>query len=335
MSQSHSEDLHAIILASGEDHRLMSLTEALDGVAPPKQFALIAGGGSLLQQTVARYAKEIPAERMVVIVSSAHEAAAHAQLREWPGIDLVVRSAACGAGLDLLLALGRVFSRSPGARVVVTPADHYVPRPEALVESVVAASQALDHAAAIFVGVSGCHRKGKRAWLVPGNPLGGRIFSLARWGERASSAQAAHLEAAGALWDTSTVVARAEYLWYLAARQMPMQAEAVACLWAGRPSLASAVATGCLEMPPIDVSDLLLRWAKDIAVIPVHRSGWTEWTCAQDVIDSLEDRRELDVLLSRILARQRAFGRTELRRRVQANSTHEETSPQRIGSVAA
>jgi hypothetical protein len=140
--------------------------------------------------------------------------------------------------------------------------------------------------------------------------------------ERASPERAAQLAAAGALRDTSTVVARVEHLWYLAARQLPMQAEAVACLWAGRPSLASAVATACLDMPAIQLNGALLRGAKDLAVIPVRGSGWTEWTSAQDVIDSLEDRSEQDLLLSRILARQRTSGRTELRRRVQANSGH-------------
>ena len=315
---SKSENLYAIVLASGEDRSLKSLTQTLDGADTPKQFASIAGGGSLLQQTVARYAGQIPPERMVVVVASAQEELARAQLREWPGIDLIARPAACGAGLDLLLSLGRVFSRSPGARVVVTPADCYVPRPQALVKSVVAASKALDRAAVILLGVAGRHRSASRAWIEPGKPLGGRIFSVARMGAGASPEPAA----AGALWDTSTVVARVEHLWYLAARQLPMQAEAVACLWAGRPSLASAAATACLEMPAIPLHGALLRGAKDLAVIPVHGSGWTEWTSVQDVIDSIEDPKELDLLLSRILARQRVAGRIELRRRVPAIPGH-------------
>jgi mannose-1-phosphate guanylyltransferase len=319
---SKADDLHAIVLASEEDHSLKLLTEALGEVDTSKQFASIAGGGSLLQQTVARYVSQVPAERMVVVVTSAQEAVARAQLREWPGIDLIARPEASGGGLDLLLSLGRVFSRSPGARVVVTPADRYVPRPRALVNAVVAASKALDQAAVILVGVAGRPRIGGQAWIVPGRPLGRRIHSVARLEERASPERAAQLAAAGALRDTSTVVARVEHLWYLAARQLPMQAEAVACLWAGRPSLASAVATACLDMPAIQLNGALLRGAKDLAVIPVRGSGWTEWTSAQDVIDSLEDRSEQDLLLSRILARQRTSGRTELRRRVQANSGH-------------
>jgi mannose-1-phosphate guanylyltransferase len=313
---SKSENLHAIILASGDDHRLKALTEALSGVDVPKQFALLAGGGSLLKQTVVRYASLVPAERIVVVVASGQEAVARTQLREWPGIEIIARPETRGAGLDLLLALGRVFSHDPGARVVVTPADHYIPHPQALRDAVVAATKALDKLSVILVGAAGGLRGANPAWIVPGRPLGGRIISVGGLVERASPLQAVQLAAAGALWNTSTVVARVEHLWYLAARQFPMQAEAVARLWAGRPSLAGAVATACLDMPAVEMNGAILRGAKDLGVIPVHGSGWTEWTSTEDVVDSLPDPRELDLLLSRILARQRARGQLELPQRV-------------------
>jgi mannose-1-phosphate guanylyltransferase len=319
---SKSENLHAIILASGDDHRLKALAAAVSGRDMPKQFAFIAGGGSLLQQTVARYAGLVPPERMVVVVASACEAVARTQLAQWPGIDIIARPLACGAGLDLLLALGRVFSRAPDARVVVTPADHYVPRPEALVDAVVAATKALDEAAVVLVGVAGGRRRNKHMWIVPGKPLAGGILSVAGLVERASPLQAAQFAAGGALENTSMVVARVEHLWYLAARQLPMQAEAVAHLWSGRPSLAGAGATACLDIPVVELRGALLRGATDLAVIPVHGSGCTEWTSVEEVMDSIEDAGELDRLLSRILARQRACGRTELRRRAPANSRH-------------
>jgi mannose-1-phosphate guanylyltransferase len=318
---SQCEPLNAIILAGGEDHRLKSLSEALGGADLPKQFALIAGGGSLLQQTVTRYAGLVPPERIVVVVAAAYQAVARAQLRMWPGIEIITRPAECGAGLDLLLPLGRVFSRSPEARVLVTPADHYVPRPEALVDAVAAASHALDAAAVILVGVAGGRQMSNRAWIVPGQPLGGRIRSVAELAERVSPLQAAELAAAGALWNTSTLVARAEHLWYLAARQLPMQAEAVASLWAGKGSLANAAATACL-MPAAELNGALLRGAKNLAMIEAHGSGWADWTSTEHVMDSIEDPGELELLLSRILLQQRATGRTELRPRVPPISRH-------------
>jgi mannose-1-phosphate guanylyltransferase len=318
---SQSENLHAIILASGEDHALRSLSEALGGVDLPKQFASIAAGGSLLQQTVMRYAGLVPPERTVVLVEAAHQEVARAQLRRWPGIEIITRPAECGAGLDLLLPLGRVFSRSPDARVLVTPADHHVPHPEALVDAVVAANHALDQAAVILVGVAGGHQRSKHGWIIPGQPLDGRIAAVAHLAEGVSPVLAAELTAAGALWNTSTVVGRAEHLWYLAALQLPMQAEAVARLWAGKGSLANAAATACL-MPDVELNGALLRGAKNLATIAVRGSGWTDWTSPEQVMDSIEDPRELELLLSRILLHQRNIGRTELRPRFPTISRH-------------
>jgi len=80
------------------------------------------------------------------------------------------------------------------------------------------------------------------------------------------------------------VVARAEYLWYLAARQMPLQAEAVACLLGGKAVTCQRgrdrLFSRCRRSTLATCS---ARGAKDLAVIPSASIGWTEWTCAQDV----------------------------------------------------
>ena len=311
---SKCEDLYVVILSSGEDHSIKPLVEALGGVDTPKQFASIAGGGSLLQQTVARYASLVPAERMIAVVTGEHEGLARTQLRDWPGIDIIARPAQCGAGVDLLLALGRVFARAPTARVLVTPADHYVPYPEGLVGSVVAANRVVDEVSAILIGVAVGRGRGRKEWIVPGRSLGGQVLSVAGLVESASSLQAAELAAAGALWNPSTIMARIEHLWYLAARHFPVQAEAVARLWAENGSLTRSVARACLDMPAIDLGRGLLGGASNLATIAVHGTGWIDWTSPEQVLDSIQDPRELEDLLLRILQRQRASGRTQLRK---------------------
>ena len=97
------QDLHVIILAGGNDLRLAPLSCVLSGAPIPKQFAFIAGNGSLLQQTVGPYAVLVPPERIVVVVSSAYADLARAQLREYHGIDILVRPLDRGQDLDLSL----------------------------------------------------------------------------------------------------------------------------------------------------------------------------------------------------------------------------------------
>jgi mannose-1-phosphate guanylyltransferase len=308
-----SEDLQVIVLSSGEDFRLNPLVESLGEPVLPKQFASIVGNRSLLQQTVMRYVGLVPPEHIIVVVQAAHEGVARVQLSDWPGIEIITRPAKCGAGLDLLLPLGRVFGRSPAARAVVTPADHYVPYPEGLIGSLVAANCALDDLSVVLFGVAGGQRRGKQAWIVPGPSLRGPIFSVAGLMEGASPLQSAELVAAGALWNTSTMVARVECLWYQAARQFPLQAEAVARLWAEKGSLARTVEKAYLNISSVESSRGLLSGAKDLATIAVHGSGWTDWTSPEEVMDSIQDSSELEHLLARILEQQRVSGRTQRR----------------------
>lgn len=309
-----SEDLHAIILSTGEDSRLNPLIETLGEAVLPKQFASIVGDRSLLQQTVSRLADLVPAERMIVVVQAAHEGVARVQLRDWTGIEIITRPANCGAGLDLLLPLGRILARSPGACVVATPAEHYVPYPEGLIGAVVAAKRALGDVAAVLLGVAGGQRRSKQAWIVPGRPLGGPLFAVAGMMEGASPLQSAEMVAAGALWNTSTMVARAEHLWFQAALQFPLQAEAVARLWAGKASLASTVEKAYLNISSDGSNQGLLSGHKDLATIAVHGSGWTEWNSPEEVMDSIPDSSDLEHLLARILKQQRVAGRTQLRK---------------------
>src|ERR1019366_1797785 len=101
---------HIIIQAGDEDPRLFPLTSALSGQAMPKQFAFIAGGGSLLQRTVASYAVLLPRERITVVVSTKHEDLARTQLRQWRGISILARPLDCGSTVDLLIPLTSIGS---------------------------------------------------------------------------------------------------------------------------------------------------------------------------------------------------------------------------------
>ncbi len=298
----HFESLHVIVQADGSDRRLASLTQALSGTDVPKQFALIAADGTLLQQTMARFAPLVPAPRMTVVVPSAYEDLARAQLQPWRGVEIIVRAGESGARPDLLLPLGRVLARDPEANVVVTPAEHYVPRPESLLRAVEAAVAGLHQVPAVLLGVEGDRRIIAPSWIVPGRLLGQELHAVAGLVSQPSAAHAERLLVAGALWNTSVVVASGAHLWRLSGRRC---AHGPADLAAGDEAL------GVLsheQMPKAELSSLFLRGLNDLAVTRVSGSGWTDWMSPEHVIDSLQQPGELESLLSRIFWRQRALG---------------------------
>lgn len=308
-------DLHAIILADSHDHCLKPLVETLEGADIPKQLACITGQGSLLQQTVRRYAALIAPERMIVVVPAAFEARARSQLRVWRGISVIARRGPAERENDLLLPLGYLLARAPCARVLVTPAHHYVPYPDALVAAVAAAHSALEQVPLVVLGVPSGHRRTTRGWILQGPPMANGLSSVAGFVEDSAHSRATELAMAGALWNVETGVASAEHLWNLASRQAPMQAEAVARFWSSRQPSIKDLSGDLLKGPAVELNGPFLRLAKSIATVAAHGSGWTDWVSTEHVIDSITDPREIERLLSRIWDRQIAQGRTELRHR--------------------
>ena len=110
MSASPARHLWTVVLAGGDGVRLRQLTRALHGEERPKQFAMIHGGRSLLQATVARAARWSAPEHIVVVVAEERESLARMQLREYGGVDVVAQPTNRGTGPGLLLPLSRVFA---------------------------------------------------------------------------------------------------------------------------------------------------------------------------------------------------------------------------------
>ena len=310
-----SRDLHVIIQAGDEDPRLFPLTSALSGQAMPKQFAFIAGDGSLLQQTVASYAALVPRERITVVVSTKHEDLARTQLRQWRGISILARPLDCGSTVDLLFALGRIVARAPDTAVIVAPAYHYLPGASVLAGSLVAAGLAL---AASPIIVAGAAMNGAGAGdriVVPGPGLDGRVLSVRRLVEHAAPSEVRQLKASGALWDTRAFAARAADLWKLAARKLPVRTAIVESLWAAGTMVSpDSVEAAFQRMPATIHRGTLWQGTKDLGVIPVHGSGWNVWSSPEQVMNSLSDPLDLDRLLSRIYQRQHGITRAQMRR---------------------
>jgi mannose-1-phosphate guanylyltransferase len=319
---SNLDNLHVIVLAGGNDGRLVSLTQALSGAEVPKQFAVIAGDGSLLQQTVARFAGPIPERRIVVMVAAAHEELARTQLKAWRSVEIIARPSDGGSAPDLLVPLGRVLARCPDADVVVAPAEHYVPRPAPLLRAVHAAAAALPESPVVVVGVNSERGGTDRPWIVPGRRLGNGLFSVAGLVAKPSPAHVERLLTTGALWNTSILVASGRHLWRQLRHRLPRQAEAVAGLWRGGDVSRGELAAAYQLMPRAELDADFLCGIKNLAVVPVSGSGWIDWVSPEHVIDSLQQPGELESLLSRIFWRQRALGAPRPERRAGAGQHH-------------
>jgi len=295
-----------VVLAGGEGARLGPLTRALYGSEVPKQFAVLAGERSLLQQTVERAALLGPLDRVMVVVSAHHEARAREQLRPYPGAELVVQPKNLDTGPGLLLPLARIRARDRGARVAFLPSDHHVTDPSPLIAALRATADARTRDRVTLLGVTPDRPETEYGWILRGRRLtragGSGAYAVRRFAEKPAAEVADRLHRRGALWNTFISVGPVAAYWALARRHLPAHTAALAryARRIGGPDEATALETAYARMPPANFSRDLLARARDLAVISVGGSGWSDWGSPRRVFESLAGTPHLEPLLRRL-----------------------------------
>jgi mannose-1-phosphate guanylyltransferase len=285
---------HTIILAAGEGRRLADLTRRLHGDDRPKQFAIIRGERSLLQETVGRMAAVSRPEEMTVIVGQRQEALAREQLIASGLLDLVVQPRNVGTAPGVLLPLARVLARSPDAEVVITPSDHHFKRPDRFVGrlSYARAAAAASPSGVCLMAVEAEFESTDLGWVVPGAPLPERPGACLIDGfvEKPDPVTARRLFHRGALWNTFVMVGSARRLWSLAARRLPglvrLFEDYLRSVGTERESEVLRRVYDVVEAA--DFSADVLAGARGLAVVSIGGCGWSDWGTPERIFASLD-----------------------------------------------
>lgn len=301
MSASPDPHLWTIVLAGGEGVRLRRLTRALHGEECPKQFAMIHGGRSLLQATVARARRWSAAERTLVVVAAERQTLAGQQLRGQGPVDIVAQPSNRGTGPGILLPLSRILAMDPQAHVVVLPSDHYV-RDEAPFEQSMRRAIAASQEQLALVGAAPDQPETQYGWIVPGDTPGTRRC-VARFCEKPPAALAQRLLREGALWNTFIMAGTARQFWALARRHLAVPASRFDAyrLAVGGATEARVLDEIYTNMPLADFSRDLLQRASGLGVVRLEECGWSDWGTPERVLESLRHHSDF-ALLSRRLA---------------------------------
>jgi mannose-1-phosphate guanylyltransferase len=289
------QNLHdwVLVLAGGDGKRLRALTTA-SGVAVPKQYCSLAGGQTLLDDTIERAQCVAPADRVSVIVAAQHRAWWGPLLDDIDNDNVIVQPKNRGTGVGLMYGVLHIAARDPDARILALPADHYVRDEALLCERLRRALRELDRdpQSVVLLGVEPDHVDCELGYIVPGTQDGEGVHRVSRFVEKPDEDVAASLIAQGALWNTFILAGTARALIELfAPRYWFAVFEMQALLAHARQRISHWPALLDLyeRLPDIDFShEVLGEKGSQLRVLPVPGCGWSDLGTPRRVAQTIQ-----------------------------------------------
>jgi mannose-1-phosphate guanylyltransferase len=145
------QNFYVVIFAGGSGTRLWPMSRQ----QMPKQFHILTGKRSLLQDTYDRVVKVVPPERIFVLTIEQFRGETKRQLRELPSANIIIEPIGRNTTAATALAAEVIAKRDPNGIVATLASDHVVSYPErfgqALKDAVVVVNH--DKKAIVAIGI--------------------------------------------------------------------------------------------------------------------------------------------------------------------------------------
>ncbi|MGE4297581.1 MAG: mannose-1-phosphate guanylyltransferase/mannose-6-phosphate isomerase [Desulfovibrionaceae bacterium] len=260
---------HAIILAGGSGTRLWPMSRSL----LPKQFLMLNGDRSLLQQTVARARTVFAPERTRIVTNEEHVFEVRKQIGDPEsalGETILAEPLGRNTLPAILLGLDAVVKADPDALVAVLPSDHLIHRPEQWRGAVGRALELAADGWFVTFGIEPVHPETGYGYIRRGASLGRDAFEVHSFTEKPD------LEKARAFVDSG------EYYWnsgmfvFSAARFLDAVERLQPELWAWWLSREThPLAAGYGALPEVSVDYGVMERVERIAVVR-GEFGWDD-----------------------------------------------------------
>jgi mannose-1-phosphate guanylyltransferase len=278
-----NQNRHAIILAGGEGTRLSEVTRRISGDATPKQFCPVIGNASLLKQTRLRVSLAVGENRIVTVLTRAHERHYRDLFNEIPPGNVVIQPANRGTAPAILYALMRLSKVARDTCVAVFPSDHFVSDDREFMRHVDLAFDAIGSRPEMtaLLGISPHTVESGYGWIEPGELVAScaPLFSVRRFWEKPSSEVAGELLRSGYMLNSFVMVARVSTLIGLIMVAMPGLFASFSKI---RDLLGTTREQGGLEklyarIPTASFSDEVLeRNPINLGVLPINGVEWSD-----------------------------------------------------------
>jgi mannose-1-phosphate guanylyltransferase len=277
----------AIVLAGGDGTRLASLTTS-GGVTVPKQFCTVNGGPTLLQLALRRAERAAGRGRVSIVVAPDHRQWWEEDLRGNAGASVVVQPHNRGTAAGVLLPLTAICAQDGDATVFILPSDHWVGDERTLNRELRRAGRAVDAEpdTVVLLGIEPDAPDPGYGWILPGPSTAPGVFGVESFIEKPAPRTALELLAAGAVWNSFLIAARARTLWTLYERRLWV-------LWHRmRIALDPDAHAMYADLPRYDFSrDMLVGAEPLLRLLRVPECGWTDLGTPKRVVAMVERAR--------------------------------------------
>ena len=211
-------NLYAVILAGGSGTRFWPLSRERF----PKQLLQIIGEGTLIQQTVKRVMRSVPADRICVVTNQFQAETIKIQLSDWKdelANNFVLEPEGRNTAPAIGLAALRLVRRNPNALMLVLPADHVITGDVKFKQAVSLGCQLAESGHLVTFGIQptkpetgyGYIQPNRRASLGKQGALSG--FKVARFVEKPNLQKAQqYLKSGNFFWNSGIFLWRADVL---------------------------------------------------------------------------------------------------------------------------
>jgi mannose-1-phosphate guanylyltransferase len=286
----------SIVLAGGEGSRLRPFTERWLGRHVPKQYCAFSGTRTMLDDALGRAERLSGAERTVTVVAREHDSFAQRAFAGRKPTKIVRQPRNKGTAPGIYLPLTYVRKCEPDAVVVVLPSDHFLQPEDLFLDTARVAVQAAQEVKdrIVLIGAPPDSPQPDYGWLSRGEKIGnieGRpVHAVQDFIEKPQEDLAKGLFAAGALWNTFILAARAETLWDLGwehADQIMSHFERLDDA-IGAPEEENVLDAIYDVMPDLSFSSAILERARGrVAMIELDGVAWSDWGRPDRIVSTL------------------------------------------------
>ena len=301
-----------IILSGGNGTRLRDLVYCRRADYLPKQYLNFIGKRSMLEHTLHRAEKLMPAQKLLVVIAKEHLQfdEVRRQTASRPQECIVIQPKNKDTGPGILLPLLYLHKRDPAAVVTVFPSDHFILEEDLFMQHVERAFRIVESNTAriVLLGMEPNEPDPEYGYILYGgstdNPdiNGGRTVEM--FVEKPSADSAKTIISKGALWNTLVLVGKSKTLLQAIERAMPELYRSFEPIQdaIGTPDEQQTIEHVYLKLPSLNFSRGVLETLayenrQNLRVLPVRGVTWKDWGTSDRLSKTLRQLGAPDLVM--------------------------------------